>query len=471
MGAFFKEGEQKIRPGVYKRYIDEEKGLVAGANDGVCAIPIQTEWGPLGTVVELENVKKVKEIYGTKGTVSAVFKAFEGGASKIYTYRLGNGGTCGELELEDTTQDVAVKVVTLKQKYPGKRKLSVTVRNILGDNQKKELLVCEGSEILETISFAAGENEPAVLTDEVNSISLYLSAEKKEDGNGILKAAAQKEFAAGTDPEVTNEDYSQAFLAFEPYRFNVLALDTNSQAVQLLAHEYIKRIYNTGSLSTLVVGEPLSVSFRQRLEHAAAFNDEKVQYVGSAYKEENGKVVEGYEAAALIAGIIASIPSSQSIVHYILPNAVETAEKLTNEQYEEAILNGMLAFSEDGEGNVWIDSGINTLVTPAENQDTGWKKIKRTKVRFELFDRLNRTIAPVVGRINCDKDGVSNVVKLGQDVVDIMIAEKKLASGGTFSEDSELGHYADSAWFNIDVDDIDSLEKIYLKYQFRFSTN
>lgn len=471
MGAFFKEGEEKIRPGVYKRYVNGDAESVAGASDGICALPIQADWGPVGTVTAHKSIKSLKETYGKKGTTTAACRVFEGGADTVYIYRLGSGGTCGEMELEDETADVAVKVVTLKQKYAGARKLTVTIRELLGDTDKKECIVYDGADKLETITFEAGENEPEALANAVNKLSIYMSAEKKNDGNGKVKAVAQKEFQAGTNPSITAESYGNAFAALEPYKFNVLAVDTDDTAVHLLAHEFIKRIYDSGSMATLTVGEPVSVSMAERLAHAAAFNDEKVQYVGGAYKEEDGHVVEGFEAAALVAGIIASTPSNESIVHYVLENAVGCGEMLTNEQYENAILNGMLTFSEDGSGNIWIDSGVNTLVSLSSAQDLGWKKIKRTKVRFELFDRLNRTIAPVIGKINCDNDGIANVIKLAQEVIDTMIAEKKLASGGSITEDTDLSHQGDSAWFNIDVDDVDSLEKIYLKYQFRFSAN
>ena len=52
-----------------------------------------------------------------------------------------------------------------------------------------------------------------------------------------------------------------------------------------------------------------------------------------------------------------------------------------------------------------MEQGINTLVLPTAKEDEGWKKIKRVKVRFELFQRLNDTVEPLIGRINNDPDG------------------------------------------------------------------
>jgi hypothetical protein len=123
------------------------------------------------------------------------------------------------------------------------------------------------------------------------------------------------------------------------------------------------------------------------------------------------------------------------------------------------------------DGSIWYDSGITTLITPDDaTQDNGWKKIRRVKVRFELIERLDRVLAPKVGKISADSDGVSDIIQSGQRVLDIMANnEGKLQAGATFLEDRNMPYTTDSAWFVIEADDVDSLEKIYLEYQFRYS--
>ena len=132
----------------------------------------------------------------------------------------------------------------------------------------------------------------------------------------------------------------------------------------------------------------------------------------------------------------------------------------------------MLMVSLSPDGSVWYDTGINTLTAPdSDTQDAGWKKIRRVKTRFELIDRLDRELGPKVGKVSCDSDGVADIIQTGQRVLDAMANEGKLLSGATFTEDSSNPHGGDSAWFVIQADDIDSLEKIYLLYQFRYSQN
>ena len=47
-----------------------------------------------------------------------------------------------------------------------------------------------------------------------------------------------------------------------------------------------------------------------------------------------------------------------------------------------------------------------------------------------------------------------------------MAREKKILDGATFTLDAENPKTSDSAWFVVEADDIDSLEKIYLHYRF-----
>ena len=117
-----------------------------------------------------------------------------------------------------------------------------------------------------------------------------------------------------------------------------------------------------------------------------------------------------------------------------------------------------------------LSNGARIVAVCDANEDEGWKKIRRVKTRFEALDRIDRTLAPKIGKINCDKDGVAYIIQSAMGVIADMIAEKKL-SGGKFYEDPENPHGADSAWFIIELDDNDSLEKIYLHYQFRYSVN
>lgn len=468
MAIFYNEGEVKIRPGVYQRHTNSGFNAPVSSQDGYCAIPVQAAWGPLGKVVRNIVASDLTKHYGSGAygaghTVPAAAAMFDGGASVVYTYRLGTGGTKASKEITSG--------LTATAKYPGTMPVSVAVQEKLGDSTVKKFQVYAGTSLVEEFSFAAdataeGANLIAAVKD-----SKYVDVTGEAATVPVL-AVASGALEGGENPTVSNEDYSKAFAAFEPYWYNTIALDVDdtNMTLSLLLSTYLANAYKLGKLGMAVVGEKTTVDFETRCAHAKAFNDCKVVYLGGGWicGSENK---DGVMAICYTAGLIAATPSNQGIVHTVINGATELCESLTNAQYEDAIASGMLMVSLSNDGSIWFDSGINTLITPDEKtQDLGWKKIKRTKVRFEVIDRLDRTLAPKVGRVSAGTDGISDIVQSGQRVLDTMANnEGKLRPGALFAEDKANPASGDSAWFIIQIDDNDSLEKVYLHFQFRYS--
>lgn len=470
MGSvFYNEGETKIRPGVYQRHRNIGFSVVKSSQDGYCAIPVRATWGPLGKVVRNISANDLTTnygggVYGEGCTVPAAAAMFDGGASVVYTYRLGTGGACAKKEIASG--------LTVTAKYPGTMAISVAVQEKLGDSTTKKFQVYAGTALVEEFSFAAdgkaeGTNLVAAAADS-KYVVVTGTAAKVE-----ILAVASGALTGGSDPTVTNEDYSKAFAAFETYYYNTIALDVDDpdMTLSLVLATYLANAYKLGKLGIAVVGNKATVAFEDRCAQAKSFNDCKVVYLGGGWMcgSENK---DGVMAICYTAGVIAATPSNQGIVHTVINGATELCgETLTYAQYEDAIESGMLMPSLSTDGTIWYDSGINTLITPDEStQDIGWKKIKRVKVRFEMIDRLDRTLSPKVGKVSAGTDGIADIVQSGQRVLDTMAgSEGKLARGALFAEDKENPATGDSAWFIIQADDIDTLEKIYLQYQFRYS--
>ena len=131
---------------------------------------------------------------------------------------------------------------------------------------------------------------------------------------------------------------------------------------------------------------------------------------------------------------------------------------------------GCIVLSYNKAKQVWIDNAINTLITPADNQDDGWKKIRRVKTRFELIRRVNVTADSLIGKVDNDSNGRNTVISQVQAIGDAMVAESKLVSCKVTESDLYTAD-GDSAWFDIDVIDKDSMEHIYMTFKFQFSTN
>lgn len=471
MAVFYNKGERKTRPGLYQRHSNIGFSSLAGAQDGICAIPVKAAWGPLGKVVKNTQKNQLAENYGTGTygadyTVPAAAAMFDGGASVVYTYRMGTGG-------KNASKDVSG--VTVTAKHVGTMPLSVAVVEKIGDATTKQFQVYSGTSLLETFDFAAdGKTEGAnLLKAAAKSEYVDLTAETAPTAVEAL-AVASGALEGGANPTITNEDYSKAFSALESFYYNTIALDVDDDAdmtLSLLLQAYMAEANKLGKLGIAVTGEKTTVAFKTRLQHARAFNDCKVVYLGGGWKTGT-ESRDGVLGICYTAGVIASTPANKGIVHTIVNGATDLCETRTYAEYEEAIRSGMLMVSMSPDGSVWYDAGINTLITPDEaTQDEGWKKIRRVKVRYEMIDRLDRELMPKVGKVSCDSDGVADVVQTGQRVLDAMVTEGKLFAGPRFVEDPENKPEGDSAWFIIQADDIDSLEKIYQHYQFRYSQN
>ena len=291
--------------------------------------------------------------------------------------------------------------------------------------------------------------------------SRNFSAQLAEGKNtALLKAVSQSTFTKGTNPQITTGDYSNAFAEVEPYEFNSICVDTEESEIHLLLQSFLNRIYNAGSLAQAVVAEKHTEPLETRVTHAAAFNDEKMNYVLNAWVDEQGTEIEG---------MIGAVSSGSSLTHTVISGFSEILEKLTNTEVASAEKRGCIVLSYNAAKQIWIDNAINTLITPADNQDDGWKKIRRVKARFELIRRVNTTADNLVGKVDNDNNGRATVISQIQGVGDSMKEEGKLMSC-TVTENSSYRADGDSAWFDIDVVDKDSMEHIYLTFLFSFST-
>ena len=132
MGYVYEDGKEYPRAGVYRRSSNGNvNNAVASALDGIGALPIKSDWGPLNEVTIHEigtSDVTMKNTYGTGGTMSVAEAYMDGGLDKLYLVRLGTGGKSGKIELKSNE----TKAVTLTLKYPGTHEFTVSVRDKLG---------------------------------------------------------------------------------------------------------------------------------------------------------------------------------------------------------------------------------------------------------------------------------------------------------------------------------------------------
>lgn len=467
MAGTFILGETKVRPGSYFNIQKKGGNAAAGIMNGVTAVIFKADFGPLNTAVELNAGDGYEQTFGTGLTTDAIREAIAGGAKTIIACRVGNGGGQGTIVLKDTAKEDAISITA---KYPGDKDFTVTVREKLSDSTLKECIFYTGTMEFEKVEFESGEGEAKALADALASSRNFKAELKADKESALLEAVSQSAFTKGTNPQTTTGDYSNAFAQIEPHEFNTICLDTEDTEIHLLLQSFVNRIFDAGSLAQAVVAEKHTIDLETRIKHAAAFNDEKMHYVLNAWVDEQGTAIDGYQTAARIAGMIGAVAANSSLTHTVISGFTEIMEKLTNTDMISAERRGCIVLSYNKAKQVWIDNAINTLITPADNQDDGWKKIRRVKTRFELIRRINTTTDDLVGKVDNDNNGRATVISQIQGVSDSMREEGKLVACAV-TESSAYKADGDSAWFDIDVIDKDSMEHIYLTFLFRFSTN
>lgn len=472
MAGTFVIGETKVQPGAYFNIQMGGSREAAESYDGTAAVFFRSDFGPINQAVEIvpgegygKNYKKLYEnVFGTAGTTDIIQEVLAGGVSKCICIRLGKGGTQANVKLSSGETEA----ISITAKYPGAKEFSVTVRENVADSATKECIIYSGTKEFERYEFESGENEVKSLLKAFAESTSFICKALGED-SGQLDIVDDMPFIAGEDPTVTAEEYSKGFTVAEAYRFNAMCVDTEDMAVHILLSAFLDRIFDVGQLTMAVVAETNSVDLETRMEHAAYYNSEKMHYVVNASAEKSGGMIEGYLVAARIAGMIAACPSNRSLTHEVISDYTRLIEPMTPTQITVAEKNGCIVLSSNDKGQIWIDSAINTLITPAENQDDGWKKIRRTKTRYELMNRCNSMADGMIGKVDNDSNGRATVVSKLQGIVNAMVNEGKLLSG-TVVENTVQTADGDYAYFDINVIDKDSIEHIYLTYRFQFSS-
>ena len=465
MAGTFTVGERKIRPGVYHRYENAGGIRLAGAINGIGAGVIRANWGPLNKVIEFEPSTKVSTIYGSGNTEDLITEMFTGGLTSGFFVRVGSGGTAPTLvlQLEDGGE-----AGTITGAYVGDRAFTASIRDSIITDQR-ECIIYEGTTEFLKVSFDPGENEPAALKAAMAKATKDFFFLPAENATGALAETVQAEFVPGTNPTTTNADYSNAFDALEPCVYNVICLDTDSISVQMLLDAYLDRVYEAGNYPMCTIAADSSKELEDRMTIAKSFKDPKITYVLNSAVDAAGRKYEGYQIAARIGGIIASTPANQSVTHEVVTNMIDLDKPLTNTEIIRALKSGCIVLTKNNDGQVWIEQGINTLITPNAEQDEGWKKIRRVKTRFELMQRMDNTLEKIIGKANNDPDGRATVIAAGNKLIKLMFREGKLLDGGYMMEDPSNPPEGDSAWFIIAVDDVDSIEFVYLLYRYRFA--
>ena len=101
MSGSFRAGEEKERPGVYRRHDNAGGTEVAGAAEGVGLAVVSGTWGPLNKPMVTDASDDVASIIGSGKGANVITQMRIGGVNDIVVVRVGSGGTPATITLKD----------------------------------------------------------------------------------------------------------------------------------------------------------------------------------------------------------------------------------------------------------------------------------------------------------------------------------------------------------------------------------
>lgn len=339
-GGSWNNTQNKIRPGVYIDFTSSRGlGLTIG-DRGVVAIAEAMSWGPVETVQEIDAGVNMTPYTGYDITapqnrfLNEIFKGTNRTAApkRVLLYRLGSTGQ------EQASAEITPLTATAK--YPGTRgnSISIVITELTTPEDTFTVNTVVDNEVVDSQTAKTVEN--LVANDWVTW-----------SGTGALAATVGTPLTGGADGTPASADYTDFLAAIEPYKFDVLIYDGSDTTVQDAMVAFVKRMADEEGMYTQLVAAGLTNP-----------DSRFVVNVASGVVLNDGTTLTPQQVTWWAGGAIAAASYNEDLTYATYPSAVDISPKMTNSQYNEAILAGEFVLWAD-DGVVKVEYDINSLVT------------------------------------------------------------------------------------------------------------
>ncbi|MFD1176907.1 phage tail sheath family protein [Paenibacillus puldeungensis] len=472
--------DQPVLPGLYMNFVSAAGTAIQAGARGVVVAPVKSHWGPVGQFVEVTNEAAIREMFSEDETDGAtafttLYLAMLGGPKKLLAYRLADSTAAkASLTLKNTAATPA-DAVALKAKYPGKRGngFKVTIQPSLVAVGSKELKLYEGAALLRTISLGNGTVDQVVAAINEDAGNKWITAEKIADGTVADLTTASMTGGESGISGITNADYVAATAAFETQDFHVLTLDgVTDPALRTSIVAWVKRVRGEGKGVIAVLGgskaeDTGADAVSKTIARSASLNHEGIVNVGTGAKL-NGEEYTSAQAASWVAGLIAGQSLKESTTYASSPFD-DVTRRWTRSEQEQAVQGGVFLLVHDGR-RVKVLRGVNSLISPREGQNKGWKKIRKIRVLDQINADLQRTAEDYyIGKVNNTEEGRLALIGAGKQYLQTLAAESVIESTG-FDVTLDPRFYGsapqfvpedDQVFLTWTADDTDVMEQIF----------
>ncbi|UDF15720.1 phage tail sheath family protein [Bacillus pumilus] len=359
-GGTFTPGTEKKRPGIYFNFKTTAQQRITLGDRGTVALPITMSWGEPKTFISISGIEDLNKKVGLNIDDKSLllFREAKKKAQTVLLYRL-NEGEPAKAQISENFNVLA--------NYGGQKGNEVTIQvteNVL-DSSKRDVVTYVGTDIV----------DKQVVTD-VKELkqNKYVSF----SGEGEVTITAGVTLSGGKNGVPSVADYTAFLEEAETEYFDVIALPNNtSEQLKATFVAFVKRLRDDQGRKVQGV-----------LPNYAA-NHEGIINVTSGVLLEDGTEITPAKATAWVAGASAGANFNQSLTFVEYEGAVDTLERLDNDQVEYRLSQGEFLFTFDArDRTVSVEKDINSLTsyTTEKNKTFGKNKIIR------VLDAINNDL-------------------------------------------------------------------------------
>ncbi|MFN3092741.1 phage tail sheath family protein [Bacillus pumilus] len=444
-GGTFTPGTEKKRPGIYFNFKTTAQQRITLGDRGTVALPITMSWGEPKTFISISGMEDLNKKVGLNIDDKSLllFREAKKKAQTVLLYRL-NEGEPAKAQISENFNVLA--------NYGGQKGNEVTIQvteNVL-DSSKRDVVTYVGTDIV----------DKQVVTD-VKELkqNKYVSF----SGEGEVTITAGVTLSGGKNGVPSVADYTAFLEAAETEYFDVIALPNNtSEQLKATFVAFIKRLRDDQGRKVQGV-----------LPNYAA-DHEGIINVTSGVLLEDGTEITPAKATAWVAGASAGANFNQSLTFVEYEGAVDTLERLDNDQVEYRLSQGEFLFTFDArDRTVSVEKDINSLTSYTTEKNKTFGKNKIVRVLDAINNDLTRELKNLIKLRKANGNDIpasDDGLQLVKTLITQYLTQLQDGSGITgFDSETDitiaLNEDRDGFLIDLAVQPVDAAEKFYFNVE------
>ncbi|MEC1078406.1 phage tail sheath family protein [Bacillus safensis] len=444
-GGTFTPGTEKKRPGIYFNFKTTAQQRITLGDRGTVALPITMSWGEPKTFISISGIEDLNKKVGLNIDDKSLllFREAKKKAQTVLLYRL-NEGEPAKAQISENFNVLA--------NYGGQKGNEVTIQvteNVL-DSSKRDVVTYVGTDIV----------DKQVVTD-VKELkqNKYVSF----SGEGEVTITAGVTLSGGKNGVPSVADYTAFLEAAETEYFDVIALPNNtSEQLKATFVAFIKRLRDDQGRKVQ------GVLANYPADHEGIIN------VTSGVVLEDGTEITPAKATAWVAGASAGANFNQSLTFVEYEGAVDTLERLDNDQVEYRLSQGEFLFTFDArDRTVSVEKDINSLTTYTTEKNKTFAKNKIIRVLDAINNDLTRELKDLIKLRKANGNDIpasDDGLQLVKTLITQYLTQLQDGSGITgFDSETDitiaLNEDRDGFLIDLAVQPVDAAEKFYFNVE------